>query len=459
MAEDKVGNQVQKKLWEISEVLSEAMVLLDPPNLPMKCSNHVTPQHAKNAYDLLLSIHQDDLHQYNHDAWVTSGDIVTTDIAHALSPQSALGIISDMYRAIILASSLLLEMCYWSNNTEYGTLTKPQAEILSNTIIKSIQSLKRIGRWARYSCHHKGTTNSSIAHKCTISQDWHDDYLPKSQYPLIQECFQREPLVDIQTNVVFGMQDRIVSLEETDYILHEDDVCHEASYDDLHQESSLRESNGGSHTEHDFYTNNKDSQDMDNVAILMNPKQLEKEELELLKIAAVTNTNTWKNGRIANAYKRRVPVVIENILHDLSKYNIYNCLSLPYGLGPCKILKSGCLIWKKEEHNVTMQQNVELYLFANGIMVLYPQDNSPGAGATAKDMEVYTITTHSTCTRVTMGLTFHFSISSIHVLHSKSKSSQLIFAVDETKGGSLKDGCEWMSQFQIAMENVIEFGH
>lgn len=441
--QDVHDNEVQKKKLQISEVISEAMILLDPPNLPSKCSNKMTPQHAKNAYDLLLSIQQKDL--------LYSDDVLTTaDTFDTLSSQSALGIMSDMYRAIILASSLLLEMCYWSNSNEYGSLTRQQAEILSKTILKSIQCLKRISRLVQFSCHctqNKGMT----VHKSIISQDWHDDYLPKSQYPLIQECFEREPLVDIQTNVVFGMQDRIVSLEEEDYILHEDDHVYD-SYDDLHQES-LMESNKNSHADNQFYSHDQISQDMDNFPIMMNPKQLEKEELELLKIA-IPNWNTWKNGRNPYNKRRRIPSMIQKILYDLSKYDISNCLSLPYGLGPCRILKSGSLICKKDEHDLTMEQNVELHLFANGIIVLYHQDKDPD---TTDDLEVYIITTHSTCTRITMGLTFHFSISSINVIHSNSKSSQLIFAVDEAKGGCLKEGCDWMSGFQLSMENVIEF--
>lgn len=432
-------NEMEKKRLEISEVISEAMVLLDPPNLPSKCSNKMTPQHAKNAYDLLLSIQQKDL-LYSDDA------LATADTVDTLSSQSVLGIMSDMYRAIILASSLLLEMCYWSNNNEYGTLTRQQAEILSKSILKSIQFLKRISRLVQFSCHctqNKGMT----VHKSIISQDWHDDYLPKSQYPLIQECFEREPLVDIQTNVVFGMQDRIVSLEEEDYILHEDDHVHD-SYEDF-----IMEPNENSQTDDEFYTHDQISQDMDNFPIMMNPKQLEKEELELLKIA-IPSCNTWKNGRNPHNKRRRIPVLIQKILEDLSKYDISNCLSLPYGLGPCRILKSGSLICKKDEHDLTMEQTVELHLFANGIIVLYYQDNDPD---TTNGMEVYTITAHSTCTRITMGLTFHFSIPSINVIHSNSKPSQLIFAVDEAKGGCLKDGCDWMSGFQIAMENVIEF--
>lgn len=444
MSTDKVShvNEIQDKMLEISQVISEAMVLLDPPNLPNKFNNHVTPKHAKDAYDLLLSIHREDLHQ---------DPFTTNDTVDTLSPQSTLGVLTDMYRAIILASSLLLEMCYWFDNQEYGTLTTQQANILSETIVQSIQWLKRVSRFIRYSCHSKD--NHGIAPKCTISQDWHDDYLPKSQYPLIQECFEREPLIDIQTNIVFGMQDRIVSLKEEDYILHKDDHVHEAH--DWNPDPTTIEYNVDRHVHNHSNVHNQDIQDMDNFPIMMNPKQLEKEELELIKIAVPNWNNTWKNGRKVNG-KRRVPVVIENILHDLSKYHVSNCISLPYGLGPSRILKSGSLIWKNDEHTLAMEQNIELYLFANGIIVMYRQEE--GNTDTTRNMEVYTISANTICTRVTMGLTFHFSLSSIHVVHSNTKPSQLIFAVDERKGGCLKEGCDWMSEFQTAIENTTEFG-
>lgn len=429
-------------LFNISDIIADAMVLLDPPNLPHK-SNKVTPQNVKDAYDLMLSINLKDINQYEllpQDDWNDK----STPVVEPISSQSTVGVIADFYRTVILASSLLLELCYWCQNSsynqkEYGNLKRDQAEVLCETIIHSIHRLRRMSTIVSCSYQHylkmKNTSDDALV--AALTKDWHDDILTKSQYPLLQECFERQPMMDIETNTTFGMSRRIISLHPDDYIcenvmsITEDDDDEFSPIDDNEKIQKYDESMLP--------------------PMMMDPKQLEKEELELLYIA-LPNSSLRSRNKSTTTILKHLDETLEMCIQSLSRYRLCHHIHLPFQLGPCKILKSSPIIVKEIDN----QRQMEMHLFANGVILLHKNDYNSTMSVPSESLNMWKLSPDSTCSPVHLGLTFHFSVKSVNnvINHPTLHSCSLTLAVDESKGGSLKEGCDWIHVFQMAISNI-----
>mmetsp|Transcript_10605 Transcript_10605/g.19796 ORF Transcript_10605/g.19796 Transcript_10605/m.19796 type:complete len:294 (+) Transcript_10605:178-1059(+) len=219
---------------KIDEALMEAMILLDPPPFPPPHAGSRNDDSRHNrfstcirqAHDIILSAvswlttmmdhcaYDDNVHDTHDEKAVT--EIVTT--------------FADLYRALIVSSNLLLEaetippqqvtgaeaaaaadrleLVNGDNHkllsSSLSSSISPSPAILYPTIIQSILLLKRLSHF------------SYMSHPKKIN-DWHDDLLPKSRHSLLLECFQRKIMMDVESDVVFGLEDRLVSLEEVDY--------------------------------------------------------------------------------------------------------------------------------------------------------------------------------------------------------------------------------------------------
>ena len=152
--------------------------------------------------------------------------------------------------------------------------------------------------------------------------DWHDTLLPKSQHPLLQESFERNQLIDVETGVVFGHEDRLVSLhiedyEFFDYKYDDDDDDDGDMHDDAQATNTTKvneciqvqpRENYFRHAENlDSFERNKTQQQhhefneeemiSHELSFSLNMKELEREENMLLDIALPGTKETPNNGK------------------------------------------------------------------------------------------------------------------------------------------------------------------
>mmetsp|Transcript_18943 Transcript_18943/g.23298 ORF Transcript_18943/g.23298 Transcript_18943/m.23298 type:complete len:665 (+) Transcript_18943:20-2014(+) len=439
----------------LSDDLMEAMLLLDPPNFKhSESSSELSLHNVRKAYDLLLDtsemMNNDLFCNINNDVKEIDGDGDADEVWGGVDHGNVLfydniSQTADLYRAIILSSTLILETCYndpqqlidmdtatsdtkkehqriTNNNEDHNILYSysnnrallSQSHVISlcRTIKRSILLLQRLSHivyLATISIEveiNEQNKNFAILFK-SDNMDWHDQLLPKSQYPLLQECFDRKDMLDIETGIVFGKEDRLISLNIDDYEywnfyydcnetnnnhIDYDDQCQQQRQKSTHDNDCRMEENNMSnidnvHKDQDNVATfiNQDSHQftdppnvdgddhatIDQLQIMsLNPKEIAKEEQMLLNIAfpdtatTITETtsttrNTSKNCKnhtsklsqfLQNTKRSRILLHVRHTTRSCSEYSnkpaILKYISLPfapYGI-TYPILKQGNLI-------------------------------------------------------------------------------------------------------------------
>ena len=401
-------------------------------------------------------------------------------------------LLSDLYRAIIVSSSLLLELMIppiitkpknsqksederidatTTNNDAYGSTTR----MLCQTIQRSILLLQRISQiyFLATSKYQKSTTMSSSSTSSLSSSylpknmndkkhiilsmmkpyqyqpttttksnnvkvnddndvivEWHDTLLPKSQHPLLQECFERKELIDLETDVIFGYDDRLISLLLEDYEYYSSTTTNDYDCDNNDMEDPKDDSNSvaqkivndNSTNDNDSYHHqpqeqqqqkqqrNSSSQDDDisqHLSLSLNIKEIEKEEEMLLNVAFPDTYNEQsssqkkikkqKDGKNSRKRRRRnqedfnnkrlshqFTRLTSNFLDICQKNDVLKYIQLPFTSGKEKetypIVKEGWLLLRhsspsSSSRNPTKNQddNMTKYyirIFKNGIIIL-----------------------------------------------------------------------------------------
>ena len=444
------SNYQDHSLWDgLNDVLMEAMILLDPPPTT-PCSSFTTDTAAATAttsassltlsnvqasYDMLVSFS-------NHDYFVNDLMSMSSNIVNVKNSQQQQNqqkqqhpekfkanidssssssftlfqdkiiLLSDLYRAIIVSSSLLLEMTTptytlhdmcnddndnnGNNNDCDDDSVSSTIKILCQTIQRSILLLQRISQIYFLATdiddtlnHTKSrtmrtTTSSSpyvpkntndkkqiilsmmkpyyqyqptaAANTTTtttttaiddinnqvkenndendnvIHVEWHDILLPKSQHPLLQECFERKELIDLETGVIFGYDDRLISLllEDYEYNYHSSSGCDydcdynhimkDPNYDlksmDQNNEYNLSIKNNDTYhhqqpqqqqqtqQRQQQQSNNEQNHDIsEHLSLSLNIKEIEKEEEMLLNVAFPDTYND--NNQSSNNHSKK----------------------------------------------------------------------------------------------------------------------------------------------------------
>ena len=535
--------------------LMEAMILLDPPPIftITDASSSLSLPNVMKAYDLLLKTSNqfncfDNDDNLNNNEIIDcqnneNGDndklIITAATTTPLSFVDKISNIADLYRAIILSSSLLLEMWEDDNDDDddddnYNNNMKKQ---VCQTIQQSILLLQRL-------CYiiylatimikkiPKDDKNKlqqqqkimkeiilSMKEQSQIQQnqpvyDWHDMILPKSQFPLLQECFERKELMDVETGIVFGYDDRIISLVVDDYNFNEIDNdylydnnnnnhdnsnwTHHNDDDVLQNDTKVleHESKNVLVTSHDSdketkhgYFDEFDNNVINSHSLLtLNKKDIEKEEIMLLDIALPSSTNrnncsnhTTKYSRKRNylqgpggghqtsdRYNRRNEHMILNgssLPDSFVGKNVLKYIEIPFTTNKetFPVTKEGYLVLSNTTNDAPSNKNSRCYarLFNNGVLFLSLCDESK----LDNDILVYRLAKEtSKCTTSVHSNTFYFKIDNIFSLyysmnmndteHMYSKqATSITFAIDKNLGGNfLSNGWEWTSSFDDCID-------
>jgi len=443
---------------EASERIMDAMILLDPPHLSKGTSKLAAPDIAK-AHEILLSTASI---PFDHDA----NDMIAN--------QDSVAVLSDLYRAIILSSYLLLEICPWEDAETHehdvgssllplASLSKAQVQILHETITKSILLLQRLG-------HFKYLANGVSFH------DWHDDLLPKSHHPLLQECFQRKPMVDTEVNVVFGMEQRLVSLEIDDYVLQEgwfstsdDDPVHHHPSREHHRKDNwardheLEESSFVLPHEHNHNSqygppSRVNQEEMEGIELSFHPKDLAREETELLNIALPDQQQAHRKEK-----KRKLDDSLANVacrkpsselIANLEEHNLLQYMRVPFYINCC-IQKEGRLVMQTPTacgNEGVCDTPCHIILFSNGSLYIQWQETNTDNGPNTSFI-LYRLSENTECHPRSHNSTFHFMIDHLTCVssnHSPEESipdeNTLLVAVDVDEGGSLMEGYRWMTE-------------
>ena len=458
----------------------EAMILLDPPHLSKGTSQLAAPD-IKKALEILLST-------ATLMATVTTTTTATAFIQfdHRASSnnikdnQENVAIVSDLYRAIILASVLLLEMCPWENvqapvhvavletihvdasasesSPLVLSLSTDQIQSLYETITQSILLLQRLGHFSYL------TTLTSF-------HDWHDDLLPRSHHPLLQECFQRKPMVDLEEDIVFGMEQRLVSLEIEDYILQlreqEEWFANGSAQDQAQEQYGQENCNHGHEFEEKSFAPDTSSSvsssfktdDMEGIHLSFHPKQLAREENELLDIAFPDTQHTGRDGKTRKldsaVAKHCIPSL--KLTDQLQENDLLHYITIPF-YGPCCIQKEGRLMMqRKSSSSDDQKETCHVILFANGAMYLQWQGKSDDDNGFKSRFKMFLLSGETQCHAQPKDFIFHFAMDhltcvssncSAHAYGEESLSLEhtLVLAVDVDEGGSLMEGYRWMTE-------------
>jgi len=142
--------------------------------------------------------------------------------------------VADLYRLLIVSSYLQL---FHLLNTDiprstiqlnHHTLESNDIDHLLRSIqccITLLQSLSMIVRQSALYSSDDFSISATCRGNIRAEGDWHDDYLPKPQYSLLQDCFLRKDRVCLDDGTVFGKDEREISLDvdlydSSDYLLY-----------------------------------------------------------------------------------------------------------------------------------------------------------------------------------------------------------------------------------------------
>ncbi len=553
----------QSGIVELNNALMEAMVLLDPPFLNRPST--LTCTNVTKAHDMLISAANDlDMNTYvERTSFITASLDNNDGDGDGDGDEGGTGrngnttiIVADLFRALILSSTLLLEMCPWqegeeetggkiiNKNTDENMVEVESAMNLSSdspsttsrgsdiylseldvkrlyrTVRQSILLLQLLSRFAQLA----SSTTSACAnsHQCGDNiSDWHDELLPRSQYPLLQECFQRKELMDVEDNVVFGMEDRLISLNVQDYMYEYEEGQY--GHDGMETESEMGETNNyaqgdeyvaGEATHYDIphshinghsvNRNRNIGTDFDEMAeadadakeqaisLSLDPNQLRTEEDILLDIAFPETENTPHNKHACKRQrKNKAGIANQNsskrtpspsIQHRLKQDGLLQFILLPFDQ-TCYIVKEGWLILRAceiQRHKSvqkdagTSDLSCYIYLFSNGFLCFYTNTMGFKAGlGLATDpknenqlLHAFSISAASSSKPTMVGThkTFHFTIDELEERRNKAEKcdmdhrmASIVLGVDEEQGGGLTDGYNWMMTMNQCSKETKEF--
>lgn len=576
--------------WKvISDNLMEALILLDPP--PLNTANVTTSSNSKeaiqsstsisvhdvmNAHDMLLSTSNliyddiDTLSDYLPNSNSTNNNIGSCEMKPScnnlnqhdtedndknqrdtmtLTFHEKLGQMADLYRAIILSSTLLLEM--WneslittnaykegSNESRHDIdLSQEQVKLLCQTIQQSILLLQRLSQIiylatnvipsnsATASDYDKKNVNDerqtlkntilslNLTNDCTNKRlyDWHDYLLPKSSYPSIQECFERKKLIDIDTGIVFGYDDRLISLFIDEYVyleLNDDKEDLEHRESDMQDKFQLAQHDNDTEKKNnlvdmDISTENVKNQSDDafysndqNIIqqLSLNTKDIEKEEMILLNIAFPSidihdndqrkkhnrkrnylqgpgqQYHTNDSKRIHQVQRKKFEVIKcalpRTFIERCKEKDIFKYIKIPFTNNDetYPVIKEGFLILSMAS-NLSQDNNFrcKVRLFNNGIIIIMLQKNELKSVTKQNNIFVYALSsnTKKSCTFIHTNI-FHFQIDNLISLYcgdndvssfSCNDMESIVFAIDKEEGGNfLVQGCDWTSSFDACIE-------
>jgi hypothetical protein len=435
---------------DLSEAIMEAMILLDPPNLA-KFSSQLSILNILQAFDIALRAASIEIFT---PIGYASKDIECDNVEREKNLEVA-GLLADLYRIIILSSSLLLEMCPWREdptNTTSNTqelpfsLTNERAENLCQNINRSILLLETLSHFSYFS-------------KPLPYNDWHDELLPKSRHPLLQECFERKALMDVEENVLFGMEDRLVSLNIDDYVSRDMVHCHAYGEDVI-------DINGTS--DHELLAEQSDNNgaaEGADVSLSLSPKQLMTEEEELLNIALPYDGMNKRLHPQNSKEKVAKPCQPEKETLDQMKNSLLiHHIQIPfYGLS-C-VLKQGWLILKQILPGQTsLDTSCHVVLFTNGVIAISEKAREGVRSEGFGTIKCFSLDAISICSPTPQQNTFHFTIDNLRECEPKSTFSasssstcSILFGMDENLGGSLMEGYGWMSTVQESLKQITKF--
>ena len=474
---------------ELNEAIMEAMILLDPPHLSETSSELSLPS-VFEAHDILLTASS----IYVNERLADDGMMYLYAVdpcKDELKTFETVSLLADLYRAVILSSTLILEMCPWEDTTtsisSHNSLTLTcligaHVKQMHMKISRSILLLQRLGHFCYLSSSRSRSRSRAYSYSYYEYDDWHDDLLPKSHHPLLQECFERKQMMDVEGNVVFGYEDRLVSLRLDDYSY--DDTCYTNTY--LHEEERFND--GDNDNDIDIGNcsrkrkNSQEEETMDlPISLALSAKELEYEENKLLDIAMHDDRN--HDHPYSNS-KRNISAMNElesEFIERLKAALLIQYIQIPF-CGICSILKQGYLIvrncstiiskndaTKDQENDFSM--SCRLILFANGTLILYADDEISNERNLDRESHfAFALNGKSKCKATPLDNTFHFSIDNLkrcmevsvcaenerHCSYS-SDSTSLLLGVNEDKGGSLAEGIQWMSAIDTCVNQVATF--
>ena len=430
----------------ILEGVMDAMVLLDPPNLNLsKQSTELSLSSVMTAHQLLLdtATHASNIHE------------ILTNHSDIKCCNRIVGLLADLYRAIILSSTLMMELTPDNgHDTQFSTV---EIDILLERIVKAIYLLKRLSHF--YTLVYG-----------TSYQDWHDETLPKSSHALLRECFERKPLMDVESAMVFGWEPRIISLESLDYTKEYYDASngqheYQEEYEESHQEIFTDQRNDVDY-ELDSDMKQKHYELDDDISLSFHPKDLTKEENVLLNIALPSENKKKRKGKHSNTNTKhavgkelstepRRP--ISTLIQLLKDNQLLHTITVPF-YGICFILKQGSLISKckcvdedndkEEEHSD--DKSCTLTLFSNGTILLEERQDKPL-------LKTFHVTAKTECIPQPTSTQFQFSIHGLRKGQEQQQIFQVIsFAVDVQNGGSLMDGFKWVECINDCRKSISE---
>jgi hypothetical protein len=445
---------------DLNEALMEAMILLDPPHLSRFTSQLSIPNICK-ALDISLTAASIE---------ISDGKTIHDNDDECIEGKNdleAVGILADLYRTIVLSSSLLLEMCPWEDAEQEAPLAHSSSASLSfclaeanvkslnQNVIHSIVLLERLS--------HFSYLSDALSYN-----DWHDELLPKSCHPLLQECFERKAMMDVEENVVFGMEDRLVSLNLEDY--SNQDAANHFGEDILDLGG-----NGDDISQCTMERHSQDEVEGADLSLSLCPKQLEMEENELLNIAFLDDSRR-KRGHSPKNKKQKLTSNCQaerDLLKRMKSVFLIQHVQIPF-YGLCCVLKQGWLILKQcvsvNEDVMNKEKQLDIscrmVLFANGVIIIWPSDEASDRNE-KQDLQAFSLNANSKCTPKPINNTYHFTIDNLRRCNSSCNSTRgksfdrsscyILLGVDEDRGGSLMEGYQWMTALEDCMKQVSRF--
>ena len=397
------------KEWE---ELDSILLLLDPPNLPssMQLQQEVTsltPCTVLEAHERLIRL-CNDLHEDQNEIRTEGAD--ESGKEEKEGDKERIALMADIYRAIVLSSNLILELCPWYHprmkHMEESILRKETVIALHFIIRQSLYLLHRLTHIYSLLGLSRQDKSQQEQRLFCVTTPSNDIQLPPSQYPLLQECCAQPLLVNVQDNVILGRQHSLLSLNEKDYIFGEEewnqwccqsdcngegwDAVMETSQetceggerrklnhgplasgrnDEDEEENNLEPfTNGMSneeppwgeihHTTHLETTKQQQSSATTNWISISpwNAKDLQREEMELLHVAM---NPASLNGRIAPNTASDTSAIPGSILSHLPSYIAHHVsrnltllrpyISSPFSDHPYRVLRHGSFVLQQIE--------------------------------------------------------------------------------------------------------------
>jgi hypothetical protein len=513
---------------EIEEAIMDAIILLDPPHGPRNDSNsRLSLSCIRQAHDILLSAASSITtidHYRNHNS-LYQGETPHRH-GHEQVVSETVTTVADLYRSIVVSANLLLEVLQQEVPTRqreedvriHGSDEEDDKNAFTTVVIKNssreqcIPSSPKTSKDSSTTCTKTWQQSSSsirqmkslhstiiqsilllkrLSHLSYMSNpkkylDWHDDLLPKSRHSLLQECFQRKIMMDVEENVVFGLEDRLVSLNEDEY----DSILAQLNSTNNEHESadttfgSCNSNNNFETCLEDVKTFKEDSDDHDDdddddddsdmlrcneaesleeIEMTWNAKELEKEESDLFDIA-LPGYNYPRNGGEKHAKKKKKKRMSTDqddqvsynylsraMIRQLEEIGLFHHVEVPFYGTPC-IMKQGWLILRLEETINTnlITKNVEtakdgnlserkdtkkchVTLLANGVLLLeFHSDCETIKMDIIGNIKMFTVTAITRCTASPSNHTFCFHVN--NVIECKNKNDE-----QSTKERSDKD--------------------